>query len=566
MRFVNNAARFQYIRQTLDLRLQNHTALGITKEQLEYVRSILLTPVKDTETLHRLAKHKLWRLNYIYNVVDKDANTVPFIMKVPQFKVYLSLLIHKRIINLKSRQHGISTLWLIVFVDDCIWYPNVESGMISFDNSSRQNLLKRGLYTWETMESWAKQMTGIKLEKSDSKKHIMFSNRSMLKIDTKFRSQTLVNLHISELGKIAADSKEDTNEIISGACQAVSQNGVIVVESTAMGENKFAELYREGVEEVRRGKELEDKSDGEYKHTYDTEMFYPVFLSWLEDEDSRREVYVPDSPAFLKYKEELDNQGIILTPEQRNFWIIKHRTQGEDMFREYPTTAEEAFRVSQEGTIFAQQYRDYAHINEQLPEPNELYNWHPLLPVYATFDLGLHDETFIIFLQIDGDKILIIQEKSFVNTGWNKINEYLNSYNADNKYRPESHPGYKYDYLIFPHDGNQRKQSEEIYSPKQIMTKKGWTVKTSPSRSKKDEVLIKEYMTKIYIHDQRTPKLNRSLLNYRKKYDKKHGIFKDEPEHDENSHAIDSLRYGLSQLHNKIRGKDKKGGAYVPDA
>ena len=556
MKFRNKKERFQYIRQTLEKRLSDHTALGITEEKLKEVRDLLLTPVDSKATLHRLMKRKLWRLNYCYNVVDKKAKSMPFIMKIPQFKVYLVLDIHKKIINLKSRQHGISTLWLIVFLDDCVWYENVESGMISTDNAARQNLLKRASYTWETMESWAKEAAGVRVDKSDSKKHIVFSNHSVLKIDTKFRGQTIMNLHISELGAIAADSKEKTDEIMTGSAQAVSEDGIIVIESTAMGENKFSELYREGVEEVKRGKKLEEGST--YVHKYDSEMFYPVFLSWLEDEDSRRTIEVPDSPAYLKYKEELNKEGIILTPEQRNFWIAKHRTAGDKMFREYPTTAEEAFRVSQEGTIFAQHYLDYAHINEQLPEPHQDFNWHPELPVYVTFDIGIYDETFLIFMQICNEKILIIGEKSFTGTGWDDITTYLNLFRKDNQFIPEADRKYKYDYLIFPHDGNQRKQADKVYSPVDYMRRRDWSVQISPSKSTNDNALIREYMSQIYINDTCCPKLHKSLLNYRKKYDKKHGIYKDEPEHDEFSHAIDSLRYGLAKLESKFRNKDEQ--------
>ena len=363
--------RFTQIRQKLDKILTDHESLEITEKQLEQIRGILLTPITSNKILNEKLKSKIWRLNYCYNIVNKDGKKVPFVMKRAQFKVYLSLLKHKRLINLKSRQHGISTLWLVTFVDDCIYYADTKSVMISIGNSQQQNLLKRAAYTWENMEYWAKNKLKVERKSHNKQRKLEFTNNSEIEIGASFRGDTVTNLHISELGFIAFKDKAKADEIMTGTIPAAAKNSKVVIESTAKGENKFADLYRKAEVDKKRAMETALGAAEVALKPYKLPVlaYHPIFLSWLEDPDCHEVIDIEPNEALVNYEKELEKQGIKLTRTQRNFWLSQHELAGDDIFREFPATPQEAFFVSTEGAIFAKHYQEYAKRNIQLPEP-----------------------------------------------------------------------------------------------------------------------------------------------------------------------------------------------------
>src|SRR5690554_1729296 len=57
-------------------------------------------------------RSKLWRLNNCYKIIDKHGQVIVFRLNKAQHKVYAASRVHPRVIILKSRQQGISTLWL----------------------------------------------------------------------------------------------------------------------------------------------------------------------------------------------------------------------------------------------------------------------------------------------------------------------------------------------------------------------------------------------------------------------------------------------------------------------
>ncbi|MCI4435347.1 MAG: hypothetical protein JHC33_00870, partial [Ignisphaera sp.] len=72
-------------------------------------------PQTEEELWTRFMVSKLWRLNNLYTITDKMGELVRFDMNPAQHKVFRASLLHPRILVLKSRQQGISTLWLVSF-------------------------------------------------------------------------------------------------------------------------------------------------------------------------------------------------------------------------------------------------------------------------------------------------------------------------------------------------------------------------------------------------------------------------------------------------------------------
>ena len=166
----------------------------------------------------------------------------------------------------------------------------------------------------------------------------------------KFRSHTMRNLHISELGAIADENPLKATEIFTGSIQTVNPNGCVVIESTAKGENKFAKLWRDS-----------EKNEGKEKLPVDA--LYPVFLSWLDDPDCNEEIDVQPTPELIAYEKELKKQGLKMTRTQKNFWVTKYDAGGldEDIYREYPATPDDAFKATTKGVIVANAYLKRAH-------------------------------------------------------------------------------------------------------------------------------------------------------------------------------------------------------------
>src|SRR5690606_11208106 len=69
----------------------------------------------------------------------------------------------------------------------------------------------------------------------DSQTEMTFSNDSSIYVDLTTRGTTTQFLHISEFGRICAESPGKAEEIVTGALESVGQGNIVVIESTAMG-------------------------------------------------------------------------------------------------------------------------------------------------------------------------------------------------------------------------------------------------------------------------------------------------------------------------------------------
>ena len=86
--------------------------LAITREEFDEIYKGLDVdaslfygdPKNDEAMLNDFLPSKLWRLNNIYWIIDKDGMKFQFLMNYAQHVVYAASLNHPRIIILKSRQ------------------------------------------------------------------------------------------------------------------------------------------------------------------------------------------------------------------------------------------------------------------------------------------------------------------------------------------------------------------------------------------------------------------------------------------------------------------------------
>lgn len=470
----------------------------------------------------RYLRSKLWRLNNIYTIIDKSGNPVTFRMNYAQHVVYARARMHPRVIILKSRQQGISTLWLISFNDDALFEPYLNIGMMAQGVDEASTLLERTKFLWDHLDEDIKNFLRVKVKKDNAKSY-SFTNDSNIFIRVSFRSATLQRLHISEMGKIANHSPKKAKEVKTGTLQALAIGNTGVIESTAEGKNLFKEMWDDSVSALNAG-QLSDRD------------FYPVFLSWVNDPDCVESVPQTISEEHAKYFSKLEERlGIVLRDEQKYFWVQKQRELGGDIFQEYPATPEEAFTAAKDGTYYSRDYMEYVvRAGNRLPG---LYDSNVPVDVYV--DIGIDDYFVLGYVQeVQGQKTIIDEY-------WN------NGYAIEHYIELILKQPYKVRYLNLPHDAAQRQLTAgDKYGRakrldvlvREMLAGTGIKVRVLKRQGVLEGIQATRTMLKNMHIDTRCTYMHECLLNYSKEFDEKLEVWKQTPLHDEYSHGADVLR------------------------
>ncbi len=494
-------------------------------------------PENDEDFIANFLPNKLWRLNNLYTIIDKDGNKVLFNMNRAQHRSYSSMLRHPRVIILKSRQQGISTFWLIDYFDDGLFIEDLNIGMLAQGLEEASTLLERVKIAWDNLNPAVKEFLGIKIVKDNSKEY-SFSNGSTIFIRTSFRSATLQRLHVSEMGKIAAKDPQKARELVSGTMQAIKAGNPVVIESTAEGrKNQFHKMWYSASDFVgQRG--LKD--------------FKPLFLSWVDDPDCV--AHIPQSPTQkdIEYIQKVERDlDIVLTNEQQWWVIVQRRESGDDFDQEYPYDPESAFAAVRDGAYYATQWKKEGRIvirvdtEEEVREEgstryqlNGLYD--PALDVFVAFDLGVNDTQVLIYWQelLRGDTIEIRVIRTYYNSGEG----------IDHYYRHMKNTGYAIAGIYLPHDIKVREWSS-AKSRYRIMRDMGMKhlhiIPKTTSRTA--DIGVCRLAIKHVIVDASPGTGNDYFIdmfyNYSKEWNEKLGVWRDIPLHDEWSNPADAWRY-----------------------
>jgi len=341
------------------------------------------TPKSEGDFVKRYLPSKLWRMNNLYKVVNRDGDLVDFKMNRAQFIVHSYLLKHSRLIILKSRQQGISTYFLIAFNDDALFIRNLKCGLMAQGKAEASSLLERVQTLWDNLDPDVVELLNRSVAVKNTTER-SYNNNSSMFIRTSFRSATLQRLHISEFGKIANENPRRARETKTGTLQTLKAGNVGAIESTAEGANDFKTMWDNAVAVRAQVEQLAGKD------------FLPVFLPWHDDPDCLESVTQPITKEARDYFAVLKEQhGIVLTPEQQNFWVAQYRELEGDIHQEYPATPDEAFSAAKDGSYWARLWLRHVIRNSRIT-PN-LYD--PALPVYVAADLGSNDLTVLLLFQ-----------------------------------------------------------------------------------------------------------------------------------------------------------------------
>ncbi len=264
---------------------------------------------------------------------NKEGKIISFKLNGPQQKLYDIIKEQKqarkpvRVIILKARQMGFSTLTESILFKETVTKFNRRTGIITHKSTATTNLFNMSKLMLENLPDDITPSV-----KNSNAQELIFDNDNGTGLKSKIkcmtagtsgvgRSDTFDILHLSEL----AFWEGDVTATLTGLMQAVPNlpDTMIIIESTANGYEKFKELWDQAVN---------GESD-----------FIPLFVAWHE----LPEYSMQYSGFKLTAEEEKLKELYNLTNDQLEWrrWCIRNNCQNDiDQFKqEYPSNPEEAF-------------------------------------------------------------------------------------------------------------------------------------------------------------------------------------------------------------------------------
>ena len=380
-------------------------------------------------------QNRFWRLSNLYYIIDKFGKKIIFKPNWAQLELYNSLWYLDVI--LKARQLGITTFFCIFFLDAALFNSYTSCGIIAHNRDDAEKFFdKKVRFAYDNLPEEIKR---VRKATTDTAKQLKFSNGSTITVGTSLRSDTLQFLHISEYGKTCAKFPEKAREIRTGAINTVQAGNFLTIESTAEGPHGDFYNITKRAQAKQRAELRLSKLD-----------FRFFFFAWHKHPEYQIPISsgqsVEDIPVQLQeYFDDLNSRdGILLSPEQKWWYFKKWEVQQDEMTREYPSTADEAFSVPLKGAFYEMQIRRLINERRLTKVPYD-----ESLPVHTVWDLGIYDQMAIWFIQLVGKAIHIIDFYSNTDKGFLHYKRIL-----DKK-------GYLYGSHVGPADLNARQHTSK---------------------------------------------------------------------------------------------------------
>ncbi len=456
----------------------------------------------------------LWRLDNIYSIVikgdTKDGSSdkvIPFRMNPAQHLLLDSLWFRNLV--LKARQLGITSLVAILWLDHALFNKNQRCGIIAQDKEAAELIFRDKVkFAYDHLPDELRAAMPLA---RDSASELLFAhNNSSVRVATSMRSGTIDRLHVSEYGKICARYPDKAHEVTTGSLPAVPDTGIIIIESTAEGsDGAFFEM-------TQRAQALHQQ-----KARLTPKDFRFHFYAWWQAAEYRIDPSgVVMTDADHEYFDQVESKTDQPLDLGQRAWYVSTRDgqfggADESMWREFPSTPEEAFQVSTAGNYYAKDMvllRKRGAIRE-VPVLD--------LPVNTFWDIGNHDGCAIWFHQSLGG------EDRFI--GYHEAHgENLKTYA-----KTLQDTGYLFNKHFLPHDAAHRRLSDTNRSTQDMLEDLG-------VRNTQIVPLITELITgvnmvranlKAAYFDTAGTKLGISRIDgYKKRYSRADGRYTDEPD------------------------------------
>lgn len=402
-----------------------------------------LLPLPSTpEELERCLANPEWRLfsGCLYKIMVKGDDAAEETMVMPfrpnrAQRRFIRRLWHRNLI-LKARQLGFTTLIAILWLDHALFNANQRCGIIAQDREAVEAIFRDKVrFAYDNLPPELRERFPLA---RDSAVELLFAhNNSSVRVATSMRSGTIHRLHISEMGKICAKYPDKAKEVMTGSIPAVPLNGVLVIESTAEGqEGEFYELVQRAQELLAIKAKLTNRDYRLHFYAWWHEPKYRMLVDSVRLTDE-------DHAYFDKIERQMECR---IDPEQRAWYVATLRAdftgREERMWQEYPSTPAEAFQVPVDGNYYAD---DMAALRTRggitrVPELD--------MPVNTFWDIGRSDGCAIWFHQ------MLHSEDRFIG--------YYEEHNKDLRHyaRVIRDRGHLYGTHYLPHDAAHKRLSD----------------------------------------------------------------------------------------------------------
>lgn len=496
-------------------------------------------------------KNKLWRLNNLYWITNKDGKRVKFKMSKEQLAFFMGM--HTRNIILKARQLGFTTEMCIILLDAAL-FEGKKCAMIAHTLPDANRLFSEKVkYAYDNLPDLVKAANPAS---NDAKGQLVFRKGGSVYVSNSFRGGTLAILHISEFGKICARWPDKAREIVTGALQAVSKEACATIESTAEGRHGYFYDYCETARKLME--------TGSYLTAMDWKFFFfPWYSSndYCSSEEDTKHTKVPT--RLTRYFEELEAKlNVTIGPGHRAWYAVQERTLGDDMKREYPSTAEEAFAQAVVGAYYSKQFAQLYKEGRFLPTERMPKN--PNVEVDTYWDWGVSDSTSVWFVRkINDNEYHVVDHYSCSGEPLQHYMEVLK--------RKADENGWIYGRHVSPKDGEKReignfnKSLIDQAAEGHIIDGVRFSIRFEvlPGHNQKGGANLADGIDavrnilpkcvfdqdKCGLFDSGDDKVGSqkgglvNLESYRKEWDSKRGCWKSGPLHDASSHDADAFRY-----------------------
>jgi len=451
----------------------------------------------------------LWRINNLYNIIDKSGEKEIFKMNWAQEELYGNMWYCN--IVLKARQLGISTFICMLFLDRCLFNSNVAAGILCHTLEDSQHMFKRIKFAYDNLPE---EIKSLRVATIDSARELRFSNGSSLRVGTSMRGSTFQYLHVSEFGKICSHYPEKAREVITGSLNTLAAGQYCFIESTAEGrEGKFFDMCKQAQAIKDANKKLS---------SLDFKFF---FFPWWKCQDYSMSQPVEIPTEIEKYFDSLKVQKIELKPEQKYWYVKKLESQSEDMKREYPSTPAESFHSAVDGAYYSK-WLTFARMDGRI---SRVYH-EPELPVHTAWDLGYGDSTAIWFFQLSGKEIHLIDY--YENSG-----EALTHY-----FKHLKEKTYSYGKHLVPHDAAVHEFSTGL-SRVEVARNNGIAFSVVPNLEIDVGIdAVRNILNRCWFDEQKCLGGIKCLDSYRRSWNEKQGCWASNPLHNASSHGADAFR------------------------